>query len=399
MRPLLAFALLLPAAGQAQGPRTLLRSEAVARALARGPRALAARADSAAARGDLALARAFPNPAFSASYSKSVPRYHYILDIPVDWPWTRGPRVGAASALGDAQAARYAFELAAARFDADTAYTVALAALAHARLARRNAADADSLLRVARLRRDAGDASEMDTRLAEINAGELANVAADDSLAARSALLTLQLVIGMPPESTIVLGDTLALPDSAAPIPPAPAEPLAVVAAQAELVAAERTLSLERSVNLLSPSIQVGVERGDPTGSEPGALPTFGISLPLPLFNWNGGGIIRARAERDGAGARLTATQRGAQADWTRAVGERAVAVARARRDAGLVANADSVAAMFLQAYGEGAVSLPEVLEAQRNARETLGRYVDDLALAATAAGLVRLLEATVEHP
>ena len=54
---------------------------------------------------------------------------------------------------------------------------------------------------------------------------------------------------------------------------------------------------------------------------------------------------------------------------------------------------------MFLQAYGEGAVSLPEVLEAQRNAREALGRYVDDLALANTAVGIVKLLDATREHP
>ncbi|HKV72512.1 MAG TPA: hypothetical protein VJN62_14760, partial [Gemmatimonadales bacterium] len=57
--------------------------------------------------------------------------------------------------------------------------------------------------------------------------------------------------------------------------------------------------------------------------------------------------------------------------------------------------SADSVAAMFLTAYAEGAVSLPDVLEAQRNAREALARYVDDLALANTAVGFVRLLDAT----
>jgi cobalt-zinc-cadmium efflux system outer membrane protein len=152
-------------------------------------------------------------------------------------------------------------------------------------------------------------------------------------------------------------------------------------------------------VNLLSPSVQVGVERGDPSGAEPGALPTLGIALPLPLFNWNGGAIARARADRDGAAARLEATRRAADAGRARAVGERTVALTRARRDAGLVASADSVAVMFLQAYAEGAVSLPEVLEAQRNAREALGRYVDDLALANTAVGLVRLLDATVERP
>ena len=171
MRPVLAILVALRPAVVAQTPRAVSRADAVALAVARGPRAAVARADSLAASGDLAAARAFANPAFSATYTKSVPRYHYIFDIPIDWPWMRAPRVGAARAGFDAEGARVAFEVAAARFDADTAYTVALAARAHARLSRRTAADADSLLRVARLRRDAGDASEMDTRLAEINAG------------------------------------------------------------------------------------------------------------------------------------------------------------------------------------------------------------------------------------
>lgn len=393
MRPVVAVIILLPLSVRAQNPRGISRADAVAAALAHGPRAAVARADSAAARADLAAARAFANPTFSATYTKSVPRYHYIFDIPVDWPWVRAPRVGAASAGADAAGARYAFEIAAVRFDADTAYTVALAALAHARLSRRNAADADSLLRVARLRRDAGDASEMDTRLAEINAGELSNNAAEDSLTARSALENLQLVMGLPADSLVSLGDSLQLPDTIG--GPGPAEPLAVVEARAQLQAAERVLSLQRSANLLSPSVQVGLERGDPTGSEPGALPTVGIALPLPIFNWNGGAIARARADRDGAAARLDATRRAAAAAHARAVGERTVALARARRDAGFVTSADSVAAMFLKAYAEGAVSLPDVLEAQRNAREALARYVDDLALANTAAGFVRLLDAT----
>ncbi|HYK09641.1 MAG TPA: TolC family protein [Gemmatimonadales bacterium] len=395
MRPVLVFLFLLRPA-LAQTPRAVSRADAVALAVAHGPRAATARADSAATYGDLAAARAFPNPSFSATYSKDVPQYHYIFDIPIDWPWLRAPRVGAASAGAEAGLARFAFEVAAVRFDADTSYTVALAAEAHARLSRRTAIDADSLLRVARLRRDAGDASEMDTRLAEINAGELANTAAEDSLAAVAALVNLQLVMGLPGDAAVVLTDSLQFPDTAG--DQMPAASLSVLEAQAELTAAERSLTLAKSGNLLSPSFTVGVERGDPTGQEPGGLPTFGLSLPLPLFNWNGGAITRAHAERDAAQVRLDATRRAATAERTRAVGERSVALARARRDAGLVASADSVAAMFLQAYGEGAVSLPEVLEAQRNAREALGRYVDDLALANTAVGLVKLLDATREH-
>jgi len=50
---------------------------------------------------------------------------------------------------------------------------------------------------------------------------------------------------------------------------------------------------------------------------------------------------------------------------------------------------------MSLQAYAEGAIPLANVLEAHRNAREALGRYIDDVAAANNAAAAVRLLAAT----
>jgi hypothetical protein len=46
---------------------------------------------------------------------------------------------------------------------------------------------------------------------------------------------------------------------------------------------------------------------------------------------------------------------------------------------------------MALVAYRDGASSLPNVLEAQRNAREVLGQYVDDLAAAWIATSELRL--------
>ena len=52
---------------------------------------------------------------------------------------------------------------------------------------------------------------------------------------------------------------------------------------------------------------------------------------------------------------------------------------------------------MALRAYAEGAVALPNVLEAQRNAREALGRYIDDMAAANNAVAAVRLFTASVQ--
>jgi cobalt-zinc-cadmium efflux system outer membrane protein len=232
----------------------------------------------------------------------------------------------------------------------------------------------------------------MDVRLAAISAGQLENEAGDDSLGALAAVLDLQQVMGLAGDSALVsLSDTLAVEPSDSGTPAG--VPLGVAAAAADLKAAERVLSLERAVNFPSPSVQVGVENGDPTG-----LPTIGITLPIPLFNQNGGAIGRAAAERDRAAAEYALTQRESDAAIAQARRVQTLTNAKVSRDAALLTGADSVATMFRQAYAEGAVSLPEVLEAQRNAREALGRYVDDLAAAHTALEVLRVLTATGDH-
>src|SRR6202008_1197193 len=154
----------------------------VAATLARGPRLAFAAADTTAALGQLHIARAFPNPTLSASYSKSTPQYHFDLDIPLEYPWLRSARIGAARAVRVSAGYRFAFERAEAILDADTAYTRALAQQALAQLSHRSAIAADSLRRIAAARRDAGDASDLDVELASVFAGTQANAAATDSL-------------------------------------------------------------------------------------------------------------------------------------------------------------------------------------------------------------------------
>src|SRR6266513_3256956 len=179
-----AFLFLLAAATSLVAQQPVTRAQAVAAALARGTRAAFGRADSAAAAGALHGARLYANPLLSATYTKDVPHYHVIADLPLDLPWIRAARIGTAAAARDAVHYGVAFERAAIRFDVDTAYTRALAARAHAQLSRRNAVAADSLHQMAQLRREVGDVSELDVNLAAVNAGQLENAAADDSLAA-----------------------------------------------------------------------------------------------------------------------------------------------------------------------------------------------------------------------
>jgi len=374
------------------------RADVVAAALERGPRILLGRADTLAARGAVGAARAYPNPAVVGGYSKSVPQYHAALDLPLDLPWQRSARIGAAVSARAAARYGFAFERAAIRFIAETTYTRTLAAVAHADLSRRNASDADSLATLARFRRDLGDVSELDVQLAEVSAGQLTNAAADDSLGALGAVLDLQLVMGLGGDAVaIALADTLA--------PPAPedsvgvGEPLPVAAAAAALQSQQRAVALARRSRFGTPSLELGFETHDPSGGEPGWLPTVGLSFTLPLFNWSGGAITQAAAARDRAQADLERVRRETAAEVARAHRELRAATLRVQRDGRLLASAERVAVLSLQAYREGAIALPNVLEAQRNARDALGRYIDDVAAAHDAQAFVRLVTASAGVP
>src|SRR5512141_2939306 len=97
-----------PMALRAQQPVT--RADAGAAALARGARVAVGRADTTAALGAARTARSIPNPTISGSYTKDTPHYHALGDLPLDLPWLRAPRIGAAAAAREAARYRFAFE-------------------------------------------------------------------------------------------------------------------------------------------------------------------------------------------------------------------------------------------------------------------------------------------------
>ena len=384
-------ALLLLHAAVARSQQPITRQQAVESAVARGARAAVARADTLVGAAQLRSARQFENPSLSATYTKSLPRYHEIVNLPFDITGARSARIQSAQATRLASQYRFQFERAAAALDADTTYTRALAALEHVRLARRNARDADSLRRMAIVRRDAGDASELDVLLATVNAGQAANLAAVDSLTFVSTLFDLQAVMGLDTNAiAITPSDSLVMPtDTRAGV--ATFVTLPVAAAEQSLTAAELSVRAQRRSIFAPFSIQTGVEHGDP--SERGILPTFGVSIPLPILNRNRGAIAQAEAERERARAELALARFVTQTVIGRALRSRNLALERVQRDRLLVESASRVASMSLTAYREGAQGLPAVLEAQRNAREILTQYVDDVAEAWIATATLRLYD------
>jgi cobalt-zinc-cadmium efflux system outer membrane protein len=385
MRPLtlISLAALLSAPAAAQQPVTL--RAAVDAALARGTRLRVAEADAAVARAEVLSARAVPNPTTNLTYSKSAPQYHATVDQPLEYPWLRSARIGAAQAGSAAAAYRLQAERAAVVFQVDSAYVRAAAAAELARLSARDAADGAELVRIAQTREHAGDASELDVELARVTQGGLVNQALADSLEAVAAVLDLQSLMGIPAvHPTIVLADSLG--NLALPAPGAAAgTPLRVAAAEADVRAREAALRQERASRWASPSLMGGVEWHDPSGSEKGALPTVGVSVPVPLWDRNRGPIAVARASLARAQASLDAARRDAAAALAAAERDREAARVRAERNRELLAHAQRVVAMSTRGYREGAFPLTTVLEAQRSARDAFRQYVQALAVLRTA--------------
>ena len=207
---------LLVAVASAQQPVT--RGNAVAADVERGARAAVARADTLVGAAQLLTAPGSGRtPPLARPIRNRCRTTMQIVDLPIDLFGVRSAGIGSAQAGRLASQYRFDFERAAAALDADTTYTRALAAQERVRLSRRNARDADSLRRMAVVRRDAGDASELDVLLATVNAGQAANLAAADSLTSspRSSICR-------PSWDWTAVGSTIAPVDSLALPPPAP---------------------------------------------------------------------------------------------------------------------------------------------------------------------------------
>jgi cobalt-zinc-cadmium efflux system outer membrane protein len=375
--------------------QSVTRQQAIESAVTRGGRLAAALADTAAAQARIATARALQNPSLNASYSKSTPQLHFTVDLPIDLPGVRSARIQSAESFARGASYRLRYERAAIALAADTSYTRVLAARARARLSQRNALVADTLVEMTVARRNAGDASELEVEMARVNAGQQHNLATADSVELAGALVDLQTAMGFTTVTpALQVADSIVLPDSTTPEVPS-GMPLPVAAAMEGIASARSALIVERRGAIGAPSLMGGFETRDPSGSEKGILPTFGFTIPLPLFNRNQAGIATARAELQKAQAELAVAQIEYSAQVATARRERSAAYARATRDLGLLAAANRVAQMSITAYKSGAMALPNVFEAQRNARDILRQYIDDLSAAWTADATLRLLTLT----
>jgi cobalt-zinc-cadmium efflux system outer membrane protein len=144
-----------------------------------------------------------------------------------------------------------------------------------------------------------------------------------------------------------------------------------VLAARRRQVQAETATRLQRA--LRTPNVTVGGGYQNNFGSN---AVVFGITLPLPFFNQNQGGIARAVAERRAADARADATTILVRLDVQRALNSVDTNRARVQYiEQEYLTNAQESRDIVLESYRLGVADLIDFLDAQRAFRDTQRTY------------------------
>ncbi|WP_312734888.1 TolC family protein [Brevundimonas sp.] len=162
-----------------------------------------------------------------------------------------------------------------------------------------------------------------------------ARAALDEAVAERDAAYARLTAVAMIP-SPVTRIDASLLDQAPTGVGSAISDAPTVRVAEAERTAAERRIDVQRVQARPDINASVGIRRFE---AEDATALTFGISMPLPLFDRNRGNIEAAQAEFRAADARLMSARQEAQADRAAAVARLAASVSRvAAADAGVTA-------------------------------------------------------------
>ena len=355
--------------------RTLVRE--------RGPRLQLARARLAEAQAARVGADSLSatNPALAASAG---PRFFpngntaFDLAITLAWPFDLSGSPRQHAAVGDARIVAAEQELAettlGAEFEALKSWVDARAALERLDLERARAAVDDELLRVARVRRQAGSVGDLDVALATVVRGQGASRlrrAEGEWTAARAVLLGR---LGLPAESSV------GVPRLGEPEPPLPRleELLSRLECHPSRLRAAAQRALRESEVELQDRLATPVPRALVVGEHsPEWVVRGGVELPLPFFQRNTTARAVARAQDDTARTEEEVLERELsvtlRAEYARLAGAQA-AYAELETTAAAVNDAESLAG---RAYELGQGTLPTLLAARREAQDARAARLD----------------------
>lgn len=384
-----------PAAAQSAIPERLSLAAAVALAIDRNPLVTAARAGADAAEADRIGASRRLNPALSVDsagypvFEPNLPGYWngqeftVRLDQEIETSGRRRLRTEAAEAGRIAALLTAQDRARQIGLETQRAYVAAVLAEADRSVAQTSLVEIDRVIALNRARLAQGEISGAELRRLQVERLRFVEDVFAADLAVKNARSTLLALLNAPR-----LDQPLELTDG---LKPSGAEPSdAVVAASGpELVAravdlrpdaqavrqeqvqAETATRLQRA--LRTPNVTLGGGYQNNFGSD-GVV--FGVTVPLPFFNRNQGGIARAEAERRAAAARTEATTTAVRLDVQQALN--AVETNRARVDyieREYLTNAQQSRDIVLESYRLGVADLIDFLDAQRAYRDTQRTY------------------------
>jgi cobalt-zinc-cadmium efflux system outer membrane protein len=366
-------------------------------ALAQNPQLEIAREQTAQFRALQVQARAFPDPAVTASLDQQPGLFRSAgggeknIGAGIAIPFPDKFRLRNNVAAGDVGAAQASYVALRTQIAAQTAntYDSLLLAIRHQRDIQNSKTLADDFLRRTQARFEAGTVPRLDVIKASVDVAKATNDLISNERDIANARSSLARLLGVSLGSPVSPVDTLGIPGTLPDL-----ETLERVAAQnrAELtaIAAQRrgagsATTLAREFWL--PDITLGVSRDVSPGTPPAAFST-GIAFPFPLFFWQhtSGEIAQAQhRERE-----LAATER----DIRAAIGEDvrtsyATATAALRqviylRDQLLPAAREAFRAASAS-YAIGGSSAFEVIDARRTLLDAESQYSDALAEANTS--------------
>ena len=384
---------LAPAFVSAQAPLTL--RAAVERASVDGGDISRARIDTVSSAALVLGARSWPNPQLITGYTQDVPRYHVALEFPLDPTFLRRLRIGAAAAGHLASRRQWQSTLALTRWQVESAYARARLEEARASLSRATWQATDTLLTMTRLRRDEGDASDLDVDVAMVEAIQFASMYSADSLQAELAVLEVQRLVGLGSDQRrVILVDSLAtlVRDALATDTSSRSGGLPAAAARATVDARALEVRLARRRWWPVPSVTVGFDTHDPSGTGNTPLPMVGVSVPLPTFTRFGAGVQLAQAAEARARVDLAVLERETEGSFVQARQTLKSAEARLVALRGSLDASRRIAERALLAYREGAAALPYVLQVQRSVRDAMVQLIGAEATALSAAAQIRYL-------
>ena len=402
-----------PAAGADGG---LSFADAFALALAQNPDVRVAQTDVAQAEAQVLVARQLPNPILSGQTTKiptggtgaSTPTGNGFFDRSYDSVVALSQTVEVGGKRKDRRLSAEAALAAAHARLRDTrrsvgnavahAYASALLASHNASILRESAISLDRSSELAGVRFEAGEISESDRLQVEIAAGRFRADAETAKGNVRTTLVVLAALLGSSGGTgPLRLSDTLetlessflaSTPEPGASLPDPVGLRPDVEAALRGVEKAEAERALQVAFRIPDPTFLVQYEREPPDRPNSAGI---GISFTLPLFNRNQGAIRAADASRDAARIEVERVRARARSELATAASNFETARTRAKTlVAELLPKARQVRETVAFSWKEGAASLLELLEAERN--------LNDLRLAAAAARVDLVLAAVDER-